>query len=83
MKPEKVFRVGSVSASVFVNKIDTENGKREIRNVNLQRRYKDGDGEWQSSSSFGLGLRQQGRYRKRQAGDQKRQPATPLQGRRR
>ncbi len=54
MKPEKVFRVGSVSASVFVNKVDTENGKREIRNVNLQRRYKDGD-EWKSSSSFGLG----------------------------
>ena len=55
MKPEKVFRIGLVSGSVFVNKIDTENGKREIRNVNLQRRYKDGDGEWQSSSSFGLG----------------------------
>ncbi|MCA9124887.1 MAG: hypothetical protein KDB11_32145 [Planctomycetales bacterium] len=54
MKPEKVFRVGSVSASVFVNTVDTENGKREIRNVNLQRRYKDGD-EWKSSSSFGLG----------------------------
>lgn len=55
MKPEKVFRVGSVSASVFVNKVDTENGKREIRNVNLQRRYKDDKGDWQSSSSFGLG----------------------------
>lgn len=54
MKPEKVFRIGSVSASVFVNKVDTDNGKRDIRNVNLQRRYKDGD-EWKSSSSFGLG----------------------------
>ena len=54
MKPEKVFRIGSVSGSVFVNEIETEGGKRKIRNVNLQRRYKDGD-EWKSSSSFGLG----------------------------
>jgi len=54
MKPEKVFRVGSVSGSVFVNEIETEGGKRKIRNVNLQRRYRDGD-EWKSSSSFGLG----------------------------
>ena len=54
MKPEKVFRIGSVSASVFVNEINTDNGKRYVRNVNLQRRYRDGD-EWKSSSSFGLG----------------------------
>ena len=54
MKPEKVFRIGSVSASVFVNEIETEGGKRSIRNVNLQRRYRDGD-EWKSSSSFALG----------------------------
>ncbi len=53
MKPEKVFRIGSVTASVFVNEVKTDSGKREIRNVNLQRRYKDGD-EWKSSSSFGL-----------------------------
>ena len=54
MKPEKVFRIGSVSGSVFVNEVQTDGGKRKIRNVNLQRRYKDGD-EWKSSSSFGLG----------------------------
>jgi hypothetical protein len=54
MKPEKVFRIGFVSASVFVNEVQTDSGKREIRNVNLQRRYKDGN-EWKSSSSFGLG----------------------------
>ena len=51
--PEKVFRIGSVSASVFVNEIDGENGKRQMRNVNLQRRYKDGD-QWKSSTSFRL-----------------------------
>ena len=53
MKPEKVFRIGSVSASVFVNEVDGEGGKRQLRNVNLQRRYRDGD-EWKSSTSFGL-----------------------------
>ena len=51
--PEKVFRIGSVSASIFVNKIEGESGKRQIRNVNLQRRYKDGN-EWKSATSFGL-----------------------------
>ena len=56
MKPEKVFRIGSVSVSVFVNEIDVEGGTRRIRNVNLQRRYRDSDdGEWKSTSSFGLG----------------------------
>lgn len=51
--PEKTFRIGLVSASVFVNEIDGDNGKRTIRNVNLQRRYRDGD-SWKSSTSFGL-----------------------------
>lgn len=51
MKPEKVFRIGSVSASVFANEVDQ--GKRHMRNVNLQKRYRDGD-EWKSSTSFAL-----------------------------
>jgi hypothetical protein len=51
--PEKTFRIGSVSASVFVNEVQGDGGKRQIRNVNLQRRYKDGD-EWKSASSYGL-----------------------------
>jgi len=53
MKPEKVIRFGAISASVFVNEIVTDGGKRTIRNVKLQRRYKSGD-EWKSSSSFTL-----------------------------
>ena len=53
-RPEKVFRIGSVSVSIFCNEIETTNGKRTLRNVSLQRRYRDGDGEWQSSSSLGL-----------------------------
>ncbi len=52
-QPEKQFRIGYVSASVFVNQVETTDGKRQLRNVQLQRRYKDGD-EWKSSTSFGL-----------------------------
>ena len=54
MKPEKVFRIGALSASVFANEIETSNGKRTVRNVQLQRRYLDGDEGWKSSSSMGL-----------------------------
>ena len=55
MKPEKVFRIGAVSGSVFVNEVAVEGGKRKIRNVNLQRRYRDEEsGEWKSATSFGL-----------------------------
>ena len=50
--PEKTLRLGLVSASVWVNVVKGENGNREIRNVNLQRRYKDGD-DWKDSTSFG------------------------------
>ena len=53
MKPEKVFRVGLVSASIFKNEVETANGKRDMRNVTLQRRYHDGD-VWKNASSFGL-----------------------------
>ena len=52
-KPEKVFRIGNVSGSVFANDVDTENGTRTIRSINLQRRYYDGD-DAKYSSSFGL-----------------------------
>ncbi len=51
--PEKVFRLGLISASVFANEVEGENGKRTVRNVNLQRRYND-DGTWKSATTFGL-----------------------------
>ena len=52
-KPEAVYRIGYVSASVFVHDVETDNGKRTLRSVNLQRRYKDGD-ETKYATSFGL-----------------------------
>lgn len=54
MQPEKVFRIGLISASIFANEIESDNGKRTMRNVNLQRRYRDEKGEWNSATSFGL-----------------------------
>lgn len=53
-KPEAVFRIGFVSASVFVHDVDTDGGQRTVRSVNVQKRYKDGD-ETKYTSSFGLG----------------------------
>lgn len=55
MRPEKVIRFGAISASVFTNEIVSDGGKRTIRNVKLQRRYRNGDGEWKTSASFTLG----------------------------
>ncbi len=52
--PETTFRLSNVSASVFVNEVDTDNGKRKFRSVNVQRSYRDND-ETKFVSSFGLG----------------------------
>ncbi len=51
--PETTFRLGYVSASVFVNEVNGDSGKRKFRSVNVQRSYKDGD-ETKYTSSFGL-----------------------------
>ena len=53
-RPERTFRIGSVSASVFVNEVEGDSGKRKFRNVNVQRSYKDGD-EWKQSGTLALG----------------------------
>ncbi len=54
-KPEKVYRIGYVSASVFARKIEKDGEPdRIVRSVNLQKRYLD-NGETKFSSSFGLG----------------------------
>ena len=53
MKPEKLYRIGLVSASVFLTDSNSESGDRKRRRVNVPRRYKDGK-EWKSSTYFGL-----------------------------
>jgi len=54
-KPEKVFRIGYVSASVFARDVEIDGTKRTLRSVNVQKRYLDDDGDAKYTSSFGLG----------------------------
>jgi len=51
--PKKTFRIGNVSASVFVNEVGRGDDKRQVRSVTLQRSYLDGE-ERKYTSSFGL-----------------------------
>ena len=51
-QPEKKFKVGACSASIFVNDVNTENGKVTMKSVSLQRAYKDKEGNFQHTTSF-------------------------------
>ncbi len=55
-KPDKTFRLGLVNASVFTNvrEATAEQEERAVRSVQLQRRYRDADGSWKTSTSFDL-----------------------------
>lgn len=54
-RPVKKFQAGGVSAAVWQNSIEGKNGQAmNVYSVTLDRRYKDGDGNWQSSSSLRL-----------------------------
>jgi hypothetical protein len=64
-RPERVFRVGNCWATVWCNEHQQKSGPNQhttriIRSVNLERRFwndklKDGKGDWDSTSSYGLG----------------------------
>jgi hypothetical protein len=64
-RPEKVFRVGNCWGTIWCNEHKQKSGPNEqttriIRSVNLERRFwneklKDGKGDYDSTSSFGLG----------------------------
>lgn len=53
-QPEKRFRAGACTASVFVNSVQTPEGEKTIRNVVLQRTFKDKEGKWQGNASFSV-----------------------------
>ena len=55
-KPEQVFRIGTVSASVFVNPREAgDENRRETRSVAIQRRYLDRKAnEWKTADTFWL-----------------------------
>lgn len=51
--PEKKFRAGAVSATVWLNKGQKINGEEsEYRTISIERSYTDRDGKWQSSNSM-------------------------------
>ena len=50
--PEKKFSTGAVSATVWQNEGKNKTGEPvNYRTVSLQRRYKDKEGNWQSTST--------------------------------
>jgi len=51
--PEKKFRAGAVSATVWLNKGQRINGEEsEYRTISIERSYTDKEGKWQSSNSM-------------------------------
>ena len=52
-KPIKEFRAGSVRASIWENERENGDQKYTVHSVQVERRYKDKDGNWQSSTGFG------------------------------
>jgi len=53
MAPLKKFSAGSVSCALWENEISTANGRKvPMLKATIDRRYKDKDGNWQSSGSF-------------------------------
>lgn len=52
-KPTRKFRSSSVSAAVWENTIQTDNGPKTVQNVTFQRGYKDVEtGQWKNTDSF-------------------------------
>lgn len=51
-QPEKRFKVGACSASVFANQVNSANGPGVMKSVALQRTYKDKEGNFQHTTSF-------------------------------
>ena len=51
--PEKKFRAGSVSATIWKNEgTNKQNEKYEFNTISIQRNYTDKDGNWKSTNSL-------------------------------
>ncbi len=51
--PEKKFRAGAISATVWLNKGHKANGEEtEYKTISLERSYTDKEGKWHSTNSF-------------------------------
>ena len=53
-RPACTIRYGAVRAAIWRNVVDIGNSSRPIYGVTFSRSYKDGQGNWKESSSFGL-----------------------------
>ena len=52
-QPEKKFRAGAISATVWLNQGQSKTGEpRSYRTISLQRGYKDNNDEWKNTSSM-------------------------------
>lgn len=55
-QPEKKYRVGSISATIWLNsRKDKEGNLSQFRTISFERSYKDKDDEWQSTNSLRVG----------------------------
>lgn len=51
--PEKAFRAGTVSATIWLNEgQDSEGKKTQFRTISFDRSYMDKDGNWQKTNSL-------------------------------
>ena len=51
-KPEKEFRAGTVRATIWENTIEKNGETFNIPGIQIERRYRDKDGEWKTTNSF-------------------------------
>ena len=51
-KPARRYRAGGISLSVFINSAKVNGHEVEFHGFQLQRAYKDRDGQWQNTSSM-------------------------------
>lgn len=53
-RPAHTIRYGTIQAAVWRNVVDNGNATRPMYSVTFSRSYKDGDGNWKDSNSFGF-----------------------------
>ena len=52
-EPEQTITQGNCRAAIFANEIKQNGDIKIIKNARIQKRYKDGEGNWQSTNSYG------------------------------
>ncbi len=53
MKPKQKFSAGTISCALWENEATTDGRTVQLLKASVERRYKDKDGAWKSSGSFG------------------------------